>query len=172
MNEYPEENYYPLAYLITIRSYGTWLHGDEKGSVDRHGFNFYGTPRMFQSEKLKNFMKQEMKQKPVILDKKERVSVLDAVKEVCEFREYELFAINIRTNHLHAVVSANAKPEKIINDFKAYATRRLRESKLIEKDRIVWARGKSRRYLWKPRHVEIAIDYVLFGQGDEIPEFE
>ena len=25
----------PLAYLITIRSYGTWLHGDERGSMDR-----------------------------------------------------------------------------------------------------------------------------------------
>ena len=36
------EGNYPLAYLITIRSYGTWVHGDEKGSVDRHGFNNYG----------------------------------------------------------------------------------------------------------------------------------
>ena len=25
----------PLAYLITFRSYGTWLHGDKRGSVDR-----------------------------------------------------------------------------------------------------------------------------------------
>ncbi len=25
----------PLAYLITFRSYGTWLHGDERGSVNR-----------------------------------------------------------------------------------------------------------------------------------------
>lgn len=26
---------YPLAYLITCRCYGTWLHGDARGSVDR-----------------------------------------------------------------------------------------------------------------------------------------
>jgi hypothetical protein len=25
----------PLAFLITFRSYGTWLHGDERGSVNR-----------------------------------------------------------------------------------------------------------------------------------------
>jgi len=171
MDEQSESNY-PLAYLITIRSYGTWLHGDEKGSVDRHGFNVYGTPRVSQSEKLKYFMQLQMKQNPTILDKKERVCVLAAVKEVCDFRGYELFALNIRTNHLHSVVSANTKPEKIINEFKSYATRRLREAELIEPDKIVWARGKSRRYLWKPRHVEIAIDSVLFGQGDEIPEFD
>ncbi|MBA3694234.1 MAG: transposase [Acidobacteria bacterium] len=171
MNEYPESNY-PIAYLITIRSYGTWLHGNEKGSVDRHGFNIFGTPRMFQSQILSDFMKQEMKEKPVLFDKAERVCVLAAVKEVCDFRGYELLAVNIRSNHLHAVVSANTKPDKITNEFKAYATRSLRQSGLIEKDKTVWARGKSRRYLWKPHHVEIAIDYVLFGQGDEIPKFD
>ena len=25
----------PLAHLSTFRSYGTWLHGDKRGSVDR-----------------------------------------------------------------------------------------------------------------------------------------
>jgi REP element-mobilizing transposase RayT len=171
MDERAEGNY-PLAYLITIRSYGTWLHSDEKGSVDRHGFNVYGTPRLFHSEKLRSLMKLQMKQKPVILDKKERICVLEAVKEVCEFRGYELLAINLRTNHLHAVVSANANPDKIANEFKAYATRKLREKNLIEKDKTVWARGKSARYLWKLKYVEIAVEYVLFGQGEEIPEFE
>jgi len=34
----------PLAYLITIRSYGTWLHGDERGSMDRREYNQYGDP--------------------------------------------------------------------------------------------------------------------------------
>ena len=35
----------PLAYLITFRSYGTWLHGDERGSVDRF-HNQYLSPRV------------------------------------------------------------------------------------------------------------------------------
>ena len=34
-----------------------------------------------------------------------------------------------------------------------------------------WARGRSRRYLWKPQHVARAIFYVLYGQGD-IPDFD
>jgi len=33
----------PLAYFLTLRTYGTWLHGDERGSVDaKH--NCYNTP--------------------------------------------------------------------------------------------------------------------------------
>ena len=66
-----ERNEFPLAYLITVRCYGTWLHGDERLTVDRHGLDVY---------------------------------------------------------------------------------------------------GRSRRYLWKPKHVSRAIDYVLYGQGD-IPDF-
>jgi len=48
----------------------------------------------------------------------------------------------------------------IANAFKSYATRKLRERGLIGKDVRPWARGKSRRYLWKPKHVLRAIDYV------------
>ncbi len=33
----------PLAYLITFRSYGSWLHGDERGLIDRF-HNRYESP--------------------------------------------------------------------------------------------------------------------------------
>ena len=75
-------------------------------------------------------------------------------------------AINVRTNHAHAVVSAQMKPERIADAFKAFATKKLREENLVNKELKIWSRGRSRRYLWKPRHVELAINYVLYGQGD------
>jgi hypothetical protein len=41
-----DDNEFPLAYLITVRTFGTWLHGDERSSVDEHNdLNIYGTPR-------------------------------------------------------------------------------------------------------------------------------
>ncbi len=39
-----DDSQWPLAYLITFRTYGTWLHGDERYSIDRHGKNIYGAP--------------------------------------------------------------------------------------------------------------------------------
>jgi hypothetical protein len=39
------EDHTPVGYLITFRSYGTWLHGDRRGSVDRL-HRIYGTPRL------------------------------------------------------------------------------------------------------------------------------
>ncbi len=66
MNE--EDNIFPLAYLITIRCYGSWLHGDQKGSVGRYEFNAYGSPRMAHSDKLNNIMRQEMREEVVLLN--------------------------------------------------------------------------------------------------------
>ena len=40
-----EFNEVPLGYFVTCRAFGTWLHGDERGSVDRK-HNRYGTPRI------------------------------------------------------------------------------------------------------------------------------
>jgi len=45
-----QERSTPLAYLITIRSYGTWLHGDERGSMDRREYNRYGEPKIAASK--------------------------------------------------------------------------------------------------------------------------
>jgi len=161
-----EENEFPLAYLITIRTFGTWLHGDQRYSVDRHGKNIYGTPDIAPNKKLKQIMEDELKQPPIILNDSGRTTVDIAIKELCEKRKFYLHAINVRTNHAHTVVTAQVKPERIADAFKAFATKKLREENLFDKELRIWSRGRSRRYLWKPRHVELAIDYVLYGQGD------
>lgn len=160
-----DDNEFPLAYLITIRTYGTWLHGDERGSVDVHGRNIYGLPKVTPNKNLTERMGENMKDEVFLLDEKQREAVEESIKETCKIRAYDLLAVNVRTNHLHAVVAANVKPEAIINGFKAYATRKLKEKYLIVKDTKVWSRGGSNRYLWKKHHVDEAIDYVLYGQG-------
>jgi len=160
-----DDNEFPLAYLITIRTYGTWLHGDDRGSIDVHGKNKFGSPKIPGREKLKNRMRENLTDEPFIFDEKQRSAVEESIRETCKIRDYKLTAVNVRTNHLHVVVSAQTNPEIIINSFKSYATRKLREEYLILKDTRVWSRGGSRRYLWKKRHVDLAIDYVLFGQG-------
>ena len=106
-----------------------------------------------------------------LLAGKQRAVVEDAITYVCEIRNYLLSAINVRTNHAHVVIAAEAKPESIIIAFKSNATRELRAAGLVDRDKTVWSRGGSRRYLWKPHHVAKAVDYVLNGQGDDLPDF-
>lgn len=80
-HEYSDERI-PLGYLITFRSYGTWLHG-KHGSVDRF-HNIYGTPRLQADEKRKQYNRRLLKQPPVKLTAPKRAAVLSAIKETCE----------------------------------------------------------------------------------------
>ncbi len=163
-----ETNEFPLAYFITIRTYGTWLHGDERTSIDRHdGRNVYGTPRVKPNLNLEDAMEKRLKHNPVVLNPPQRKAADSAIRGLCSDRKWDLKALNVRTNHAHSVVSAQLKPERIADAMKARATKELREKKLIPRSKKIWSRGRSRRRLWKPRHVEGAIRYVLYCQDSE-----
>ena len=109
----------------------------------------------------------------VVLNAAQRRCVEEAVHETCKIRRWDLQAINVRTNHVHMVVSTGAKkPEIALNAFKANATRRMRESGCWKSEMSPWADKGSKRYLWNERSVAQTIDYVLYSQGDELPDFD
>ena len=165
------EEHIPLAFLITFRPYGTWLHGDERGSVDKFN-NQYGTARIAANENWQLYNVRLLKQPPVKLDAARRESIKAAIRETCMIRNWLLHALNIRTNHVHSVVSAGCHPTRILNAFKANATRKMREAGCWNSTESPWALKGSKRYLWNERNVVDAIDYVLFGQGDDLPNFD
>lgn len=162
-----DDREFPLGYLITIRTYGTWLHGDERTSVDTHdSFNIYGNSARPANKELEKRMSSNRSFPQMIFNTEQRSVVAAAIAEVCEYRDYNLRALDVRTNHAHAVVSAQAKPELIANSFKSYSTRALGMKGLVPSPGKVWARGRSRRYLWRENHLAGAIDYVLDCQGN------
>jgi len=146
-----EDNSFPLAYLITFRIFGTWLHGDERLSVKRDGWNIYGTPRLESNERLEQWMAEEMKQAPFILTEKMREVVDRAIRSVSDRRGYLIKALNVRSNHAHVVVSHASKPERIADSLKAEATKMLREFGLVEQNMQIWSRGRSRRYFMETK---------------------
>ena len=162
-----QDRTWPLAYLITFRCYGRWLHGEERGSIARRNFNRYGTPDMPANEKLVDDERAELKNPTILLNRAQRDVVASAIREVCQHRAYVLHALNVRTNHVHSVVSASCRPEHVMESFKAYATRKLRDEDLLSRDVKPWARHGSTPYPWTEEEVSRAIDYVLNGQGDE-----
>jgi REP element-mobilizing transposase RayT len=139
----------PLAYVITFRTYGTWLHGDERGSTDRHN-NIYRTPHIASM----------------------RSVVEKTIRETCSFRHWHLYAINVRTNHAHSVISAARKPELVLNALKANSTRELKQLQLWTSHRSPWAEKGSCRHLWNEQSVARAIEYVVNGQGGDLPRLD
>ena len=102
-----------------------------------------------------------------------RRSVKAAIRENCDLKKWWLRALSVRTNHVHSVVSiGELKPERVLNAFKANATRHMRRDGNWRSERSPWADKGSKRRLWNARSVERAIDYVLNGQGDELPDLD
>jgi REP element-mobilizing transposase RayT len=161
----------PLAYLITFRTYGTWLHGDERGSTDRHN-NIYRTPHIAADDRWKVHNEQRLKDEPLILNAEMRSIVEQAIRETCAIRDWHLSAINVRTNHAHTVVAANRKAELVLNAFKANATRMLKQAGLWTSDHSPWADKGSCRRIWNEQGVVNAINYVVNGQGGDLPRFD
>ncbi len=157
----------PLSYLITWTTYGTWLHGDPRGSADPI-HNRFGTPYLPASKRRFRYERRELRDKPVRLDKTARRLVASAIIEHAEQKTWRIFALHVRTNHVHVVVSCPCEPEKPLREFKAWATRRLRAEGVVEKTSRVWTRHGSTRYLFNETGVHGAIRYVNEQQGKSL----
>lgn len=156
----------PLAFLITFRSYGTWLRGDERGSVDRRKYHVYGTPDMPANTMLLDDERAELKNPAGLLNRAQRDIVELAIREVCEHRAYVLHAVNVRTNHVHSVVTAPCKPERVMDSFKAMQ-HGSSVKQVCRAETSSRGQGTVARIIFGEEQVQRAIDYVINGQGDE-----
>ena len=86
------------------------------------------------------------------------------IREVCYHRRWNLYALSVRSNHVHVVVGAKCTPELVMNSFKSWSTRRLREQNLVDKNRKVWSRHGSTRYLWRNKDMEESFIYTMEAQ--------
>ncbi|MEL7483138.1 MAG: transposase [Planctomycetota bacterium] len=106
-----------------------------------------------------------MKEPPFVLDHSCRNVVCGAIERVCSRRDWDLLAINVRSNHVHTIVCASAhSPEAVMGQLKAWSTRDLREAGLVENRARLWTKMGSTRWIDSDRSLQAAIDYVVNHQ--------
>ena len=159
----------PLAFFITFTCYGAWLHGDERGSVD--GFhNVPGTPFLPPDPERRQHEAEACE--VYLLDQSRRAIALEATKAIAVRKLWQLWAVHIRSNHVHVVVSAPGPVERVMNDIKAAISRRLNKAYPDEENSKRWTRHGSTRYLWNADQLAAATHYVIEGQGDPMEVFD
>jgi REP element-mobilizing transposase RayT len=161
----------PLAYFITFTTYGTWVHGRAPGSVLR-GHNTPGTPLLPADVNLEHDMTSALRQEPYVLDPPRRSVVLRTIQEVAAYRHWKLWAVHVRTNHVHVVITAACKPEKVMADLKAWCSRRLREAFNESSERDRWTQHGSTRYLNDESSFNGAVKYAIDDQGDPMELYD
>lgn len=151
----------PLAYFITFTTYGTWLHGDSRGSIT---VKDHSTKVVHPCAKLHQSVQSQLKHPTVVLDAIQRKIVLETICRHCILKNWNLLAAHVRTNHVHLLVQSNETAEKVMQDIKAWCTRRLRQSGMnIPK---VWTRHGSTKYIFTHEKRLEKIHYVVFEQGE------
>ena len=154
----------PAGFLITWTCHGTWLYGDARGSVD-DAHNVPGTPFLPSDDRRVLALRRGLKHAPTRLSGAARALVEQTIEAHCRVRDWALLAVNARSNHVHVVVRfAGVPPEKMMGEWKAWCTRRLREGGLIAAGQPVWTRHGSTRYLWKEGDFDSTVRYVVEGQ--------
>ncbi|MDA1234940.1 MAG: transposase [Acidobacteria bacterium] len=105
-----------------------------------------------------------MRKAAVTLSASSRRTVLESIRSVCEHQSWTLHAAHVLSTHVHVVVCSTAKPEAVMTKLKAYASRALGRTKC-------WSRHGSTGYIWDPRQLQSAVDYVVHGQGTSMARY-
>ena len=138
------------------------------GPVD-HQHNSWNSERVAGARERGEYVERFRMESPAgKLDAERRVCVDGAIRYACARRIWELHALNVRTNHIHPVLSGSAPPEAMLTSLKDWTPRSLAEPGLIERGAEVWTRGGSTRYLWTTDDVAAATWYVTYGQGSDL----
>jgi REP element-mobilizing transposase RayT len=148
-----------MAYFVTFTLYGHWLHGDDRGSVDRDHATLE-SPSVKPNPARRGFEQANASEPTPCLTPEMRRVVTSAISNVCETRDWLLHAISVRTNHVHVVASGSVPPETMMTTFKAYSTRALREARMIANDRRLWTRHGSTKYVWTEQSLRNVWEYV------------
>ena len=146
----------PLAYHLTLRTYGTWLPGDPHGWYKRPN-----DVRQAPSPALAEWCRRQMRFPPMLFTPAQRVIVANAIRGVCELRAWTIHTLRVQSNHAHVVVTAPLAPEPVVTTLKRAASRSLREREPALRQREIWARHASMRYRHTPASVAATIRYVL-----------
>jgi REP element-mobilizing transposase RayT len=154
----------PLAYFITWTTYGSWLHGDPKGWVES------GIPGIQDPDAERQRRSRErMTGDPVLLTAEQRLVVEETIRAHCHIRGWKLHALNVRTNHVHLVLTASVPPETVMAQLKAWCSRRLSEhggltGKGKNGKRRWWTEHGSTKWINDEDYLNNAIRYTLEGQ--------
>lgn len=161
---------WPYAYFITFTTYGSWLHGDKRNSVDPQ-HNTLTSPRINPNSNLFNKMRLNQNHSNIILNPQQRNETVNEIQKTCKHYDWCLFAVHVRSSHVHMIVQAACAPEKVLTQIKAYTTRALNKLTRQHSQQKYWSRHGSTRYIWSSTFLFPVMEYVMDQQGEKMACF-
>ena len=149
----------PLAYHITFGTYGTRLHGDPRGTIDR-SMNRPGDPIVGADPARRLRESRAMRFPPVVLTPDQRRFVEAAVPEVCAKGGWMHLASSAGEDHAHVLLSTAADGAAVRRWLKRWLGERLSTRWPLGDGRTWWAEGGSVKWVWKEDYLENVYEYI------------
>ncbi len=152
-------NDFPLAYHITVGTYGTRLHGDERGTVDRR-MNKPGDPIIGRAEEWEKLERSLLKFPPVILTEEQRRFIEGAVPAVCEKGGWVFVNCAARPDHVHVQLKGSADGKAIRRWLKTWLGQELNGKWPRPQGSTWWAECGSVKWIWTDDYFENVYLYI------------
>jgi REP element-mobilizing transposase RayT len=151
------------TYHLIWTTYGTWLHGDERGWYEWGvGGRETGDPERESAARAR------MAGAAVTLTIAQRHLIEETIRRHCAVRGWTLHAVAVLDTHVHVVVTADRTATETANQFKAWCSRVLSDAAGLvtqvakNAGRGRWfTEGSGRRVIESESYLAQAIEYVL-----------
>ena len=140
-----------IGYMITWTTYGSWLQGDKRGYV-------LNDQILALNDKLRLTNQTQQKYPTFKLNLQQRQTVEEAILEEAMRINQKVFAIAVRSNHVHIVASVSIESiEQAVHRCKYSATLALRKLGIQDK---IWSKDFDKRFCFTDKEIETKVKYV------------
>ena len=145
---------------FTFTTYGTWFHGDERGSWNRSGA--YVKP----DRGLERYERQQCKYDEVRLTTPMRRIVFDAICAEADFHQWKIYALNVLDNHVHLLIATPREidPSVVLARVKSAATSALRKAGYFLDQKRIWTNKGNSKSIDTPGYFGRVYEYIVYKQ--------
>jgi REP element-mobilizing transposase RayT len=136
----------PLAYHITFGTYGTRLHGDPRGTVER-AQNRYGDPIKGADQRCWSRETGKLRYRPVCLTLEQRCFAENVIPNICLRGRWAYFNCAAASDHVHTLLSAGADGLKVRMWLKRWLGEALAAKWPLLEGQTWWAEGGSVKWV-------------------------
>jgi len=149
----------PIAYHITFGTYGTRLHGDPKGTVDR-SMNHYGDPIIGSDPKRWLRETRLLKFPPVIFNLSQRQYAESVIPLICQTGVWFYHIAAAGEDHVHVLLTADADGAAVRKWFKRWLGEKLSKKWPFSTGQSYWSEGGSVKWVWKEDYFHNIFNYI------------
>lgn len=151
---------WPIAYHITVGTYGTRLTGDSRGTVIREQ-NTFGTPFFPPNCIVERVARGMLKYPPVYLSDAQRERVESQASAVCKRGGWVFHTVAAQQDHVHLLVTAQVDGKRVRAWWKRWLGEELSEVWPTEPGQTWWAEGGSVKWCWDEAYFYAVKNYIL-----------